>query len=633
MFLVNLTWLQLFAVFGGLSAGVVALYLWDRSKRRLVVPALRFWQPAERAAEVKHRKRIQQPLSLLLQLISIALLLLALAQPRWGAPGPVSRNHVLVLDTSAWMAARSGAGTLMDQACAAARAYVRSLPAGDRLMLVRADALPAPATAFEHNRAALEQAIAESYPGSTALNLGQALEFACQAQKLQGGPRGEIAYAGAGHTADAPPEAGPALTPNIRVLAVPDAAAGCGLRRISVRRSASDPGIWEILASVHNYGTAPQTAVLALSFSGSPAGSRRLALAPLADQNVAFQYRARIAGALEARLLTNAAFPGDDQAELELPAQKLLNVIVYSDDPKPLGPVLTADPQVNAVFRKSSEYAPGIAADVVILDRFNPSVRPGADSIWIEPPPDGAPVLVQSTVSNAELTSWRSDHPLAAGLRAKDMRLESAEVFAPAPGDVAVARIEAGPVIVAHPLAPKFVVLGFHPVRGALRYELTTPLLFANILRWMAPDIFRRWELIAGSPGTISVALGPEAASAGIHVIAENGTELPYALDGGNLRFFAGTPGAVRVIAGDREMVFSLTLPELAGAKWTPPAGAMRGVPPAAAVPRAFSELWPWFALAGALGLVVEWILFGRGHVARIHGHFGFLRPLRRSAP
>ena len=55
MFLLNLTWLQLFAVFGGLSVGVVALYLWDRSKRRVAVPTLRFWQPAERAAEVKHR--------------------------------------------------------------------------------------------------------------------------------------------------------------------------------------------------------------------------------------------------------------------------------------------------------------------------------------------------------------------------------------------------------------------------------------------------------------------------------------------------------------------------------------------------------------------------------------------------
>jgi hypothetical protein len=630
MFLVNLTWLQLLTVLGGLSAGVVALYLWDRSKRRLTVPTLRFWQHAERAAEVKHRKRIQQPLSLLLQLLSIALLLLALAQPRLGAPGPASRDHVLLLDTSAWMSARSGGGTLMDQARAAAREYVRSLPAGDRAMLVRADALPTPATAFEHSRAKLEQAIADSRPGSTALNLSQALEFARQAQKLQGGARGEIVYSGAGHISDPPAEIGAVLTSNVRVLAAPDAAPSCGIHKVSVRRSASDPDLWEILASVQNYGAAPQTATLALSFSGSPAGSRRVTLAPLAAQDVAFQYRARTAGELEAKLFTNAAFPGDDRAELALPAQKLLNVTVYSDDPEPLRAVLMANPLVDAVFRKPSEYAPGAAGDVMILDRFNPPVQPVADSIWIQPPAGGAPVVVQETISNVELTSWHSEHPLAAGLRAKDVRLESAEVLVPGPGDVAVAGTEAGPVIVAHPLAPKFVVLGFHPTHGALRYELTAPLLFANILRWMAPDIFRRRELIAGSPGTFSVDLGSEAVS-GVHVIGENQTELPYALDGGNLRFFAGTPGIVRVIAGDREMVFSLTLPELAGAKWAPPAGARRGVPRAAEAPPAFAELWPWLALAGALGLLVEWILFGRGRSAGIRAHLAFLKPLARS--
>ncbi len=116
MFLLNLTWLQFAAVFGGVSAGVVALYLWDRTRRRLTVPTLRFWVASEQVTEVKHRRRIQQPLSLLLQLASIALLLLALGQLRVGARGPAARDHVLILDTSAWMAARAPKGTLMDQA-------------------------------------------------------------------------------------------------------------------------------------------------------------------------------------------------------------------------------------------------------------------------------------------------------------------------------------------------------------------------------------------------------------------------------------------------------------------------------------------------------------------------------------
>ncbi|HEX8985517.1 MAG TPA: BatA and WFA domain-containing protein [Bryobacteraceae bacterium] len=622
----NLSWLQLFAVMGGVSAGVVALYLWDRSKRRVVVPTLRFWRPAEQAAEVKHRRRIQQPLSLALQLLSMALLLLALAQPRLGAPGPRTRDHVLILDTSAWMAGRSGDRTLLEQAQEAALAYVHSLPGGDRVMLVRADALATPATSFVQDRAALEQAIADSRSGATALNLNQALEFARQAQKLQGGLRGEVVYAGAGRTAD--PPASPAAVERLRVLPLRDTIANCGLRRIGVQRSTVDPDTWEILATVRNYGTAPRAATLALAFSGSPAGARRLTLEPMAEQNVAFRYRTRRPGVLEARLRSTDAFPSDDYAALELPGQKPLGITVYSDDPEPLRPMLAANPLVTAVFHKTAEYRPGADSGILIFDRFNPPVRPANDVIFIEPPADHSPVRMRTTVSDVPLTSWRSDHALAEGLRAQDMRLASAQVFAPGPGELAVAEVEGGPVIVAHTEKPKFVALGFHPARGPLRYELTTPLLFANILRWMEPDIFRRLEVHAGSPGTIGVDLGAGERAGSIRVVAQDGTELPYTLDGHTLRFFAGAPGTVRVIAGDREMVYSFTLPDLAGAKWTPPAGTRRGLPRTEPAPIAFAELWPWLALAGALGLAIEWVLFGR---ARFRTSL-FRRPARSVA-
>ena len=50
------------------------------------------------------RRHIQQPWSLILQLVSMALLLLAIAQLRLGTPAQAGRDHVIMLDTSAWMA-------------------------------------------------------------------------------------------------------------------------------------------------------------------------------------------------------------------------------------------------------------------------------------------------------------------------------------------------------------------------------------------------------------------------------------------------------------------------------------------------------------------------------------------------
>ena len=77
--------------------------------------------------------------------------------------------------------------------------------------------------------------------------------------------------------------------------------------------------------------------------------------------------------------------------------------------------------------------------------------------------------------------------------------------------DGRIGEVEAGPVIVARPGKPKIVVMGFHPALTGMRYELATPLLFANLLRWIAPEIFRRYEISGGSVGAVKLVLEQDA--------------------------------------------------------------------------------------------------------------------------
>src|SRR4051812_47875348 len=218
MYFLNLSFIQFLAVFGSISAISVALYLLDRSRRKQVVSTLRFWVAAEQPAVAARRRRIQQPWSLLLQLISMGLLILAIAQLRLGSPAQAGRDHVIVLDTSSWMAARSGNRTLMDVARERARQYLKALPVRDRVLLLRADGLATPATRFELDRKKIEAAIAGSQPGSTALNLDQALLFARHIQGQDGRRVGEIAFIGSGRTGPRDPSA--SLPRNLRVIAI-----------------------------------------------------------------------------------------------------------------------------------------------------------------------------------------------------------------------------------------------------------------------------------------------------------------------------------------------------------------------------------------------------------------------------
>ncbi len=634
MFFLNLSLAQFLAVFGAVSALTVALYLLDRSRRRQVVSTLRFWVAAGQPALTRRRRRIQQPWSLILQLISIALLLAAIAELRLGTRAGAPRDHVLILDTSAWMAARAGGGrTLLDEARQRALEYLKAVPAGDRVMLVRADGLATPATVFEADRQKLRQALAACRPGATALDMDQALDFARRVQSLSGGRAGEIVFAGAGRI----PEREAGTPPNVavdrlRYLPVNDTVENCGLRKIGLRHSATEPDLWEIYVSARNYGSIPRRVSLRLAFAGMPIGARSLELPPGADQEAVFTYRTRAAGEIEARLDPSDALPGDNRAVLELPQQRALQVLVYSNEPDLLKPLLAANPRVNATIKPTAQYDPRVTSPLVVLDRFRPPAVPDADTIWIEPPELGSPIPIRSRLNGVKLVRWNSSHPLASGLRTADVKLDAASIFEAAPTDIRVAESDAGPVVVARTGRRKTVVLGFHPARSALRYELATPLLFANILQWMAPEIFRRWEITGGSAGTVDLRLDSEIQPAQIRLTDAAGSPVPFTLEHETLHFFAGSPGTVHMDAGDRELVYSLTLPELSEARWNPPPQAKRGLRGVRRRVAVSNALWPWLASLGALGLLAEWILFGRfRRSAEVHRTFWHI-PLRLHA-
>jgi hypothetical protein len=517
------------------------------------------------------------------------------------------------------MGARSGSGTLMYVARTRANHWLNAVPANDRVMLLRADALATPATAFESDHSRVRAAIAASEPGATSLDIEQALNFARHAQGLQGG-RGEIAFVGSGRITDhnGDRKDGTPIDGNgLRVMLIPDAIENAGLRRVSVKRSATDPFQWDALVAVRNYGAKPRAITLTVGFDHAPVGIRRLLVAPGGEQEAAFSWKTQRAGLLEAELNPEDAFPADDRASLIVPALPVLPVVVYTDRPDIVRPFLAANPRVRAEFRSLSQYRPDDKG-LVVLDHFRPSARPQGSTIWLDPPAGDSPFAVVKTVDKPHGLHWIANSVLSAGLRAHDSRIPSALVFRPVDGDIRVAEVDDGPVILARPGAKKMVVIGFDPGVPAMRFELSTPLLFADILRWIDPDAFRQPDLSVQAAGTVSTALDGDESTGPLTVTREDGSPVPFTSDKGTLHFFSGARENVHVTGQDRDSTYSLTLPEMWDVKWQPPAGARVGVPRFRALNEAAPEMWPWLAVAGAGCLIAEWVLFARVRRARI---------------
>ncbi|MDX1982237.1 MAG: hypothetical protein SFV51_18335, partial [Bryobacteraceae bacterium] len=422
---------------------------------------------------------------------------------------------------------------------------------------------------------------------------------------------GEIVFAGAGRVAGDTLADMPAAPANLRLLPVRAALENVGLRKITVRRAARDPEIWEVFVSARNYGTRPRVLPITVMFGGAPIGARRLTAAPNSDVSANVEFRTKAAGWMDVRIETNDALPADDVATLELPGEQAQRIVVYSNEPELLRPLLLASRRVETVFRRPQEYKPDPQAGIVILDRFQPAGAMGQNAIFIEPPAATSPVRVRTTRQNAALR-WRSDQFLAAGLRTKDINLENTQVFAGQASDIVVAEVDGGPVILARDGKAKLAVFGFHPMRSSLRYELATPLVFANIITWMAPEIFRRVEVQAGSVGTVSAPLESDHDAAAIQITSEQNTNLPFTVRDRVLRFFSGAPGTVRARIGNRELVYSLTLPEVADARWEAPKTVRTGFANAGGGFAAARDIWQWLAALGALVLLAEWLLFGR---------------------
>ncbi len=636
MDLLNLTLGQFLAIFVPLAAGLVALYFYDRSRRRLVVSTLRFWPRRPAPPKRQRHKKLQQPLSLLLQILAMLLLLLAVADLRFGSFGGPRRHHVVILETSAWMnAAGAGNGTLMDEARQRALAYLRAIPGNEPVMLIRADGLPAPATPFTTDRGALLEAIRDSQPGHTAANLAGALELARSAldlataaggsggllDRLSAGTVGEVAVVGTARVVGR--DAALIRTsgiPALRLVAVGEDMEDAGIAKLTAQRGAEDPGSWRVVAQLANHSTQPKNLRLDVKFNTSALGYRTALVAPESEHAVEFIVRTQNAGTLQATLGPEDAFSGDNQAQVELPAYRARPLEVYSDRGTLWRPLAASIGNVEPRLRRTSEYVDSAADGAVrVFDRFVPPGAANGPAVFVAAPREGSPIQVAREIANVRITKWGAPHPIAQGLNDADFLLPRATVFEMSPGDVSIAECAAGPVIVLREQdGRRNLFIGFDLLNERLRGRLSTPLLFANIVRWFAPEVFRGRAVQASAPGLIEWEM-PPVNDQDVQVVSSGNEQIPWRMLGDRLRLFAGSPGAVTIRTPDQESRLNLALPEVGDAKWEPPENILRGVPPpVSGASLAGVALWPWLSLLALAILAVDWRYYGRGSTATV---------------
>src|SRR5205807_1638476 len=115
---------------------IVLMYILKLRRRDVVVSSTFLWRQVIRDVQANAPfQKLRKNLLLFLQLLAIALIILAISRPFWRGMGIGGRSVVIVVDTSASMMATDVGRSRLDEAKRVAREVVRDMKPQDQMML------------------------------------------------------------------------------------------------------------------------------------------------------------------------------------------------------------------------------------------------------------------------------------------------------------------------------------------------------------------------------------------------------------------------------------------------------------------------------------------------------------------
>ncbi len=325
-----------------------------------------------------------------------------------------------------------------------------------------------------------------------------------------------------------------------------------------------------------------------------------------------YRFVTSTAGSLTAKLDAQDSLPEDNRVSLELPGGGAVAVTAYSQRPEVLRPLLQSNSRLRVRFELPSQYVPNASADLVILDSFAPRQTPGIPSIWLNPPELPPHLLAKAVLDKTSITGWNNDSLISSGLHSREQELTHATVFEDSPDYLPFAKTAEGPTVVLGRGQPRSAIIGFDPLQPKLRFTVLTPLLFANLIQWVAPDSSGPSDVRAEQVGALTIPLMPAETTDDLKVRTSDGAAPPFTISEKSIQLFEDKPTTLRLRSGTRDQLLSLTLPNVGERTWEFPKTVKVGLPSPGLLSRQPLDLWKWLALSGALGLLGEWYLFGR---------------------
>ncbi len=504
---------------GLLAIPIVVLHILRPRRPPVEVSSTFLWRAVERPVSVAAPWQKLRPSTLLaLQLLAVALLAAAVAQPVRPTAARLAEHTVFILDASGSMAATDGSPDRLDEAKDKARDLRRQLPGGGVASVVVADAQPRVVLSASPDSDAFTTAInaIRTTPGpadfATAFTLAESVE-------TPGTPVGFVLLSDGGLT----DEQQKLLPPDTDYRRTGSRSTNRAVTRLTVEPRGS--GL-HARVSLRNTGGPAATQTLRLDVDGRTAHTEQVQL----DAGAAVEREIDLPGGdrVEAFLEGEDLLAADNHAFATARRRRPLKVLLAGPDNVFLDRLFASLPAVTVERSPDARPAPGF--DLVVYDGVAVPADPGAPFLAIAPPggATAAGVAVTGEVENPAVTLVRSDDALLAGLDLSEVGIATAQKLDAPSADVLVGA-EGAPLLLrgAHGGRP-FAYLAFALNQSNLPLQVAFPLLGDRLLTELAGAALPPADLRVGQPLPVSLA-GPATvdAPAGVQLSLAAGGAAP----------------------------------------------------------------------------------------------------------
>jgi len=463
---------------------IILLHSVRTRRKEIHVSSLILWEKALSEYNRTFRfKRIVRSLALLLQIITAALIILALTDPAITRSGsPFGGDVIIVLDASASMKTRDSWQSRFEKAREIAFTVLDGMDKDGEAMIIRAGRRAVLLTPFTSDKSLLKRIVRDAEPADEEGRIEEAIIMAMSFGDREKNRKVILISDGAFDLSGSID----LEKSDVDFFSVGARATNLGITKFRFRRLFHEPGNYELMVGIQNYNEAGISTALRLLVDDVSIFSQQVQVAGRTEQMLIFPYSGLIAGKAVVELDVEDDFPIDNRAYAVLSPKREIRVLLYSTGNYFLENVLSAYPGVSL---DADAPDPDFGAyDIVIYDGVPPRGAISGNVLLINTSAPNVPLQIEGTAYNPVVTSWNRDHPVLDSLSLKGLTIAESLHATGGQGTDELILAAGLPLALAYEEGfLRVVFIGFDLLKSDLPVRVAFPVLIGNILKWLFP--------------------------------------------------------------------------------------------------------------------------------------------------